>query len=113
MAQRLVRAKRKIAQAGIPYRVLGRLDPSPVVEVNRAVAVARATRPKAGLTLLAPLLDDPRLARYQPLHAARADLLRRAGRYGEAADACREAIRLTANEVERAELERRLGALPG
>ncbi|MER7757320.1 sigma-70 family RNA polymerase sigma factor [Kitasatospora sp. NPDC097643] len=95
------------------YRLLGRLDPSPVIEINRAVAVARATRPQAGLTLLAPLLDDPRLARYQPLHAAHADLLRCADRTTEAAAAYREAIALTGNEVERAELERRLAAVEG
>jgi RNA polymerase sigma-70 factor, ECF subfamily len=53
------------------------------------------------------LLDDPTLERYQPLHATHAELLRRAGKRDEAANAYQRAIALTANEVERAELERR------
>jgi RNA polymerase sigma-70 factor, ECF subfamily len=93
------------------YGALGRLNPSPVVELNRAVAVGMAAGPAAGLELIAPLLDEPVLARYQPLHAAHADLLRRAGDAAGAARAYERAIALTANDVERAELERRLGAL--
>jgi len=83
-----------------------------VVELNRAVAVGYADGPLAGLEVLAPLVDDPALARYQPLHAARADLLRRAGDVPAAADAYRRAIELSTNAVERAELERRLAGLP-
>lgn len=93
------------------YRELARVAPSPVVEVNRAVAVGLAQGPAAGLAVLAPLLADPRLRAYQPLHAAQAELLRRAGRDDEAREAFARAIELTANDVERAELERRAGAL--
>ena len=93
------------------YAELARIAPSPFVEVNRAVAVGLADGPGAGLRVLAPLLDDARLADYQPLHAARAELMRRAGRAAEARDAFARAIELTANEVERAELERRAAAL--
>src|SRR3954469_16583809 len=60
------------------YGTLARLSPSRVAEVNRAVAVAFARGPRAGLELLAPLLADETVARYQPLHAAHAELLRRA-----------------------------------
>ena len=93
------------------YGALARLTPSPVVELNRAVAVAFASGPAAGLELLEPLLADPALERYQPLHAAHAELLSRAGDAEGAARAWRRAIPLTANAVERAELERRLSAL--
>jgi RNA polymerase sigma-70 factor (ECF subfamily) len=99
------------AQIAELYGALGRLNPSPVVELNRAVAVGLAEGPGAGLALLEPLLADPALARYQPLHAAHAELLRRAGGAAAAARAYERAIALTANAVERAELERRLGAL--
>ena len=61
------------------YGALARLTPSPVVELNRAVAVGFASGPVAGLELLEPLLGDPALERYQPLHAAHAELLNRAG----------------------------------
>ena len=61
------------------YAELERIDPSPVVTVNRAVAVGFADGPRAGLALLDGVAADERLARYQPLHAARAELLRRAG----------------------------------
>jgi RNA polymerase sigma-70 factor, ECF subfamily len=93
------------------YGALGALNPSPVVELNRAVAVGLADGPAAGLALLEPLLADPALERYQPLHAAHAELLRRADDAEGAARAYERAIALTANAVERAELERRLGAL--
>jgi RNA polymerase sigma-70 factor, ECF subfamily len=93
------------------YGALATLNPSPVVELNRAVAVGLASGPGAGLALLEPLLADPVLERYQPLHAAHAELLSRAGDAEGAARAYERAIALTANAVERAELERRLGAL--
>jgi RNA polymerase sigma-70 factor (ECF subfamily) len=93
------------------YGALAQLSPSPVVELNRAAAVGFAHGAQAGLQLLAPLLDDPALERYQPLHAAHAELLRRAGDSAGAARAYERAIELSANEVERAELERRLRSL--
>jgi RNA polymerase sigma-70 factor, ECF subfamily len=93
------------------YGALARLNPSPVIELNRAVAVGRADGPAAGLALLEPLLDDPALEGYQPLHAAHADLLSRTGDAEGAARAYERAIALSANDVERAELERRLGAM--
>jgi RNA polymerase sigma-70 factor (ECF subfamily) len=99
------------AQIAELYGALARLNPSPVVELNRAVAVGLASGPAAGLELLEPLLTDPALERYQPLFAAHAELLGRAGDAEGAARAYERAIALTANAVERAELERRLGAL--
>jgi RNA polymerase sigma-70 factor, ECF subfamily len=93
------------------YGALAALNPSPVVELNRAVAVGLASGPAAGLALLEPLLTDPALERYQPLHAAHAELLSRAGDAAGAALAYERVIALTANAVERAELERRLDAL--
>jgi RNA polymerase sigma-70 factor (ECF subfamily) len=99
------------AQIAELYGALARLNPSPVVELNRAVAVGLADGPAPGLVLLEPLLRDPALERYQPLHAAHAELLSRAGDAEGAARAYARAIALTANAVERAELERRLGAL--
>jgi RNA polymerase sigma-70 factor, ECF subfamily len=99
------------AQIAELYGALARLNPSPVVELNRAVAVGLADGPAAGLALLEPLLGDPALASYQPLHAAHAELLSRASDATAAARAYERAIALSANTVERAELERRLGAL--
>ena len=99
------------AQIADLYGALARLTPSPVVELNRAVAVGLADGPAAGLELLEPLIADPALERYQPLHAAYAELLSRAGDAEGAARAYRRAIALTSNAVERAELERRLSAL--
>jgi RNA polymerase sigma-70 factor (ECF subfamily) len=99
---------RQIAQL---YAALGKLSPSPVVEVNRAAAVGFVDGPEAGLELLVPLLGDARLEHYQPLHAAHAELLRRAGDAAAADAAYARAIELSANAVERAELERRRGAL--
>ena len=93
------------------YGALARLNPSPVVELNRAVAVGLAAGPAEGLALLEPLLADSTLARYQPLHAAHAELLSRAGDAASAAGAYERAIELTSNAIERAELERRLSAL--
>jgi RNA polymerase sigma-70 factor (ECF subfamily) len=93
------------------YGALGRLAPSPVVELNRAVAVGFAEGPHAGLALVAPLLGEPRLEGYAPLHAAHADLLRRAGDEGGARAAYERAIALGGNAVEREELVRRRDAL--
>jgi RNA polymerase sigma-70 factor, ECF subfamily len=92
------------------YRELARLAPSPVVEVNRAVAVGMADGPHAGLAVLEPILASGALADYAPLHAAHADLLDRAGD-GEAATAAwARAIAATENAALRAELERRVAA---
>jgi RNA polymerase sigma-70 factor, ECF subfamily len=99
------------AQIAELYGALAKLSPSPVVELNRAASVGFAAGPRAGLELLEPLLDDPALEDYQPLHAAHAELLRRAGEQADAARAYERAIALSANAVERAELERRLGTL--
>jgi RNA polymerase sigma-70 factor, ECF subfamily len=89
------------------YAMLAQMDPSPVIELNRAVAVAYASDPNAGLELLRPLLCDASMERYQPLHAAHAELLRRAGDATGAMVAYGRAIELSSNAVERAELERR------
>lgn len=94
------------------YDALHRMDPSPVVAVNRAVALAQLDGPRAGLALLAALLADTRLQRYQPLHAARAELLRRAGDHAAAIEAYGAAISLTGNDADRsALLARRTGLL--
>jgi RNA polymerase sigma-70 factor (ECF subfamily) len=93
------------------YAALARFGRSPVVEVNRAVAVAFAEGPERGLELLEPLLGESSLEGYQPLYAAHAELLRRAGRSHEAAAAYERAIALSGNQVERAELERRLAGM--
>ena len=90
------------------YERLAALVPTPVVELNRAVAVAMADGPASGLALVDDLAVTGRLERYHLLHSARADLLRRLGRNDEAADAYRRARDLTENPVERDYLERRL-----
>ncbi|HEY4096709.1 MAG TPA: DUF6596 domain-containing protein [Baekduia sp.] len=93
------------------YAELDRRSPSPVIRVNRAAALAFAGAPEAGLELVRPLLDDPRLDRYAPLHAAHAELLRRTGAADAAAAAYDRAIAATGNAVERAELQRRRAAV--
>lgn len=90
------------------YGLLAEQVPSPVVELNRAVAVAMADGPAAGLDLLDPLQASGALAGYYLLPATRADLLRRLGRAGEAAAAYREALDLAATGTERRFLARRL-----
>jgi RNA polymerase sigma-70 factor, ECF subfamily len=90
------------------YRRLEALDPSPVVPLNRAVAVAMSEGPAAGLALLDELVAAGELAGYHLLPAARADLLRRLGRRAEAAAAYREALALAGNEPDRRFLRRRL-----
>ncbi|WP_410614091.1 RNA polymerase sigma factor [Amycolatopsis sp. lyj-109] len=91
------------------YDVLRGLAPSPVVELNRAVAVAMRDGPEAGLVLLEGLSAEPRLREYSPFPAARGDLLSRLGRLAEAAAAYREALELAGTEPERAHLRGRLG----
>jgi RNA polymerase sigma-70 factor (ECF subfamily) len=88
--------------------VLRQLWPSPVVELNRAVAIGLRDGPAAGLDALAPVLADPALATYGYLSAARADFLRQVGRWREAADAYEEALALTGNDAERDFLTGRL-----
>ena len=86
---------------------------SPVVALNRAVALAMADGPEAGLAAIGDLERDGRLAGYQYLPAAKADLLRRLGRADEAAQAYRCALGLTANQPERDFLTRRLAEVTG
>jgi RNA polymerase sigma-70 factor, ECF subfamily len=89
------------------YAELERREPTPVVTVNRAIAVGFAEGPTAGLALLDGLDADRRLARYQPLHAARAELLQRAGDAAAAAAAYESAIALSGNPAQRAALRHR------
>jgi RNA polymerase sigma-70 factor (ECF subfamily) len=91
------------------YEVLLQLWPSPVVELNHAVAVGMRDGPQAGLDALTPLLADPALATYSYLSAARADFLRQLHQWTLAAGAYEEALTLTDNDVERAFLTERLG----
>jgi RNA polymerase sigma-70 factor (ECF subfamily) len=93
------------------YRVLGEMTRSPVVELNRAVAVAMADGPASGLALIDRIAASGQLEDYPYLHAARADLLRRLDRRADAADAYRRALALTANAPERTFLEGRLAEL--
>lgn len=95
-------------QIALLYGELLALEPSPVVALNRAVAVAMADGPDAGLAELRPIERAGELAAYPYLQAVKADLLRRAGRAREAALAYERAIGLTRNETERAYLRRRL-----
>ena len=93
------------------YDELLALGPSPVVALNRAVAVSFADGPEAGLALVEELAGDARLERYHLLHTTRADLLGRLDRRAEAASAYRRALELAGNPVERDFIERRLSAL--
>ncbi|WP_300009112.1 RNA polymerase sigma factor [Pseudonocardia sp.] len=95
------------------YDVLARVAPSPLVSLNRAVAVAMRDGPAVGLALLDELAADDRLRGYHLLPAARADLLRRLGRRSEAGRAYRTALELVGNEPERRFLLRRLAELDG
>ena len=93
------------------YGELLRYEPTSVTEANRAVAVAMADGPEAGLHLLASLRTDPRLSRWPQFHIARAELLTRAGRRAEAAEAYDVALKLAMPAPERAHVQRRLAAL--
>ncbi|WP_229071091.1 RNA polymerase sigma factor [Actinoplanes sp. DH11] len=95
-------------QIAVLYAALARLAPSPVVELNRAVAVAESAGPEAGLAVL----DGVDLPGYHLLPAARAELLRRLGRFGEAAECYREALSAVTSEPERRFLTARLSELP-
>lgn len=93
------------------YEVLLRIEPSPVIELNRAVAIAMRDGPEAGLELIDAILQRGDLADYHPAHAARADLCRRLGRADEARHAYERALELTQQEPERRFLQRRLDKL--
>jgi len=90
------------------YDLLERVQPSPIVSLNRAVAVAMADSVGSALALIDQLADDDGLANYHLLHAARADLLRRLGSPVEAAKSYQRALALVTNDSERRFLERRL-----
>jgi len=93
------------------YDVLMRLEPSPVVELNRAAAVAMRDGPAAGLALVDTILERGDLREYHLAHSARADLLRRLGRADEAVMAYQRALQLVTQEPERRFIERRIGEL--
>jgi predicted RNA polymerase sigma factor len=93
------------------YDALAQLSPSPVVELNRAVAIMYADGPEAGLTALEPLTTDPRLARYHLLGAVRGEALERLGRHAEAAGALDAAAALAPTQRERDLLLARAAAL--
>jgi RNA polymerase sigma-70 factor, ECF subfamily len=93
------------------YDVLARADPSPVIELNRAAAVAMRDGPSAGLTLIDAILARGDLTDYHLAHSARAELCRRLGRTGEARISYQRALGLTRQEPERRFLEQRLREL--
>jgi len=93
------------------YDVLVQVEPSPVVELNRAVAIAMRDGPAAGLALVDAILARGELSDYRLAHAARADLCRRLGRAAEARASYQRALALTQQEPERRFLERRLAEL--
>ena len=93
------------------YDVLLRASPSPVIELNRAVAVAMRDGPAAGLALIDAILARGELTDYHLAHSARADLCRRLGRTADARAAYERALALARQEPERRFLERRLGEL--
>jgi RNA polymerase sigma-70 factor (ECF subfamily) len=93
------------------YSALLKINPSPVIEVNRAVAVSLARSAEEGLALLEELSVRPELAEFHLLPAARADILRRLGKRTEAAEAYRRALALATNDVERRFFRRRLSEI--
>jgi RNA polymerase sigma-70 factor (ECF subfamily) len=95
------------------YGALQRIQPSPVIALNRAAAVAMAEGCERGLELMDELGRSGELDRYHLFHAARADLLRRLKRNGESADSYRRAFELATNEAERKYLDRRLREVTG
>jgi RNA polymerase sigma-70 factor, ECF subfamily len=94
------------------YDVLMRAAPSPVIELNRAAAVAMRDGPMAGLALIDAILARGELADYSPAHSARAELCRRLGKTGDARASYAKALGLTRQEPQRRFLERRLAELP-
>jgi RNA polymerase sigma-70 factor, ECF subfamily len=109
-AQALSFEKTDWTEIALLYRELARRAPSPVIEVNRAVAVGLADGPLAGLAVLEPILASGVLADYAPLHTAHADLLDRAGDTAAAVAAWKRAIAATENAALRTELQRRVAA---
>jgi len=110
------------AQAGTPdqtdwpriamlYGLLGKLNPSPVIELNRAVAVAMAMGPEFGLEIIDLIRHE--LEEYRWMHSTRAELLLKLGRDQEAGDAYRRALALTENSAERSLLRKRLSKTEG
>jgi RNA polymerase sigma-70 factor (ECF subfamily) len=99
------------AQIVALYNLLARTEPSPVVELNRAVAVAMRDGPLAGLELIDAIVARGDLADYHLAHSARADLCRRLGKEAEARASYERALALTQQEPERRFLERRLQEL--
>jgi RNA polymerase sigma-70 factor (ECF subfamily) len=99
------------AQIVALYDVLGRIDPSPVVALNRAVAVAMRDGPAVALQLIEDILRQGELSDYHLVHAARADLCRRLGRTVDARKSYERALELTRQAPERRFLERRLAEL--
>jgi RNA polymerase sigma-70 factor (ECF subfamily) len=95
------------------YDLLALAEPSPVVELNRAVAVAMRDGPSEGVALIDAILERGDLSGYHLAHAARADLCRRLGRIAEARASYERALSLTEQEPERRFLKRRLAELPG
>ena len=95
----------------VGYDELLRIQPSPVVALNRAVAIGMADGPHAGLAVLDELAGDPRLSGYHPLHAARGELLARAGQPVEGAIELERAAELAPTEQERTQIRRRLTSL--
>ena len=109
-AQPDARAQARWARIAELYGELGRVAPSPVVELNRAVAVSMASGPQAGLDLIDALAGEPSLQRYHLLPGLRGDLLAKLGRTDEARSEFERAASLTRNERERALLLERAAA---
>jgi RNA polymerase sigma-70 factor (ECF subfamily) len=95
------------------YDLLAHADPSPVIALNRAAAIAMRDGPQAGLAIIDELLDGGALADYQPAHSARAELCRRLGLTAQARGSYARALELTQQEPQRRFLERRLRELSG
>jgi RNA polymerase sigma-70 factor (ECF subfamily) len=98
-------------QIALLYGELIRYEPNPVIEANRAIAVAMADGPAAGLLILDTLGHHPQLSHWPQLHIARADLLRRLGRNADARDAYRTALHLNPSLPERTFIVRRIDQL--
>jgi RNA polymerase sigma-70 factor (ECF subfamily) len=110
-AQAATAAETDWAQIVGLYDVLARIDPSPVVELNRAAAIAMRDGPQAGLHLIDALLERGDLANYPLAHSARAELCRRTGRFADARASYQRALALTRQQPARQFLQRRLAEL--
>ena len=93
------------------YDALARADPSPVIALNRAVAVSMRDGPAAGVAIIDAILDRGDLRDYRPAHAARAELCRQLGRTADARESYQRALKLTRQEPERRYIERQLAEL--